>query len=212
MKALFRDFLTNRALFFDQFDLAAKNLVEMASLLQSIVETSNPEDIEAIYKHIDKKENIGDDITHKIHLYLNKIVFTPLNKPDIHALASVIDDVADAIHETTGKMLLYNINEFSQAIKQNVDFIAKATIEIEKAILLLRVSKMTAELPALCRQIKNYERQAEQVYFLAVADLFLNDKDAFHLIKYREILFSLETAVNKCKSTADVLEVIFING
>ena len=62
-----------------------------------------------------------------------------------------------------------------------------------------------------CRQVKEYQRQANRLYYNAVADLFLNDKDPINLIKHREILQSLENTVNKCKASADVLEVILIN-
>jgi uncharacterized protein Yka (UPF0111/DUF47 family) len=95
MRVLFRDFLSNDSLFFDQFDLATKNMVEMASMLQEIVNTDADHERELIFKQIDKRENFGDDITHKIYLNLNKIVFTPLNRSDIHSLASGIDDVAE---------------------------------------------------------------------------------------------------------------------
>jgi len=212
MRTFFRNFFTNRALFFDNFDLAAKNLVDMASMLQTVVTTGDPHELESTYKQIDKKENFGDDITHKINLCLNKIFFTPLNRPDIHALAGAIDDVADAIHEASGRMYLYDINEFSPAIKQITIILLKASIEIERAIALLRKPNKTLELPLLCLHVKNYEHQADQVYYHAVADLFSDEKNAIKLLKYREILYSLETSVNKCKSVTDVLNKIVIGG
>jgi len=212
MANILSNFFTNRALFFDQFDLAANNVVEMARLLQTVVETDDRSDLEAMYKQINKKENFGDDITHKINLYLNKIIFPPLTRPDIHALAAALDDVADAIHEAGGRMYLYAIDEFSPAIKQIAIIILKASLEVEKAIKMLRKTKKTGELPMICRHIKNYETMAGQVYYHAVADLFTDEKNAIKLIKYREILLSLETSVNKCKGVTDVLNTIMING
>ena len=212
MGNILSDFLTNRALFFDQFDLAANNLVEMARLLQTVIETDDRSDLEAMYKQINKKENFGDDITHKINLYLHKIIFPPLNKPDIHALASALDDVADAIHEAGGRIYLYAIEEFSPAIKQIAIIILKASLEVEKAIKSLRAAKKTGELPMICRHINNYQVMAEKVYYHALADLFSDEKNAIKVIKYREILLSLETSVNKCKGVTDVLNTILING
>jgi len=212
MKMLFQDFLSNKALFFDQFDNAAKNVVEMASMLHVIVNTAAACEREVITKQIDKKENMGDDITHKIYLCLDKILFTPLNRSDIHALASAIDDVADTIQEASGRMYLYNIDEYGPAIKEIAAIILKASLEIEKAIVLLRSSKKVDELPGVCLQIKTYERQSDQVYYEAVAMLFDGEKDPIRLLKYREILYSLETSVNKCKKVTDVLNTILING
>ncbi|MDB5010072.1 MAG: hypothetical protein JWQ06_861, partial [Mucilaginibacter sp.] len=62
-----------------------------------------------------------------------------------------------------------------------------------------------------CRQIKQYEHQSDQIYYNAVAKLFEDEKDAINLIKYREILASLEGSVNRCKNAAEALEGISLN-
>jgi predicted phosphate transport protein (TIGR00153 family) len=209
MTGYFSNFLTNKALFSDQFTLAANNLVDMAVVLQTVVNLEKSTGFEHLYKQIDKKESIGDDITHKIYLYLNKIVFTPLDRPDIHALASGIDDVADTIREAVGRMFLYNIDEFSAPIKKLADIILNACTEIKNAIPLLFTRK-TGELAVICCQIKNYEHEADNVYYRALATLFSAENDAIKLLKYREILSSLESSVNKCKNVTDVFNTIMI--
>ena len=211
MKVLFQDFLSHKATFYDLFDQAAKNVVEMAALLVSVVNTELADEREPIFKQINKMENMGDDITHKIHLWLDKITFTPFNRHDIHALASTLDDVADTIQEASGRMYLYDIVEFVPAIKEIAAIILQASLEIEKAVNLLRSSKKPDLIIELCRQIKSYEQQANQVYYHAVAELFADEKDPIRLLKYREILFSLEASVNKCKNTTDELNAILIN-
>jgi predicted phosphate transport protein (TIGR00153 family) len=205
----FGNFLTNRTLFSDQFSLAANNLVDMATVLKTVVNLEKPIEFEHLFRQIDKKENIGDDITHKIYLYLNKIVFTPLDRPDIHALASGIDDVADAIREAAGRMFLYNIDEFSMPIKQLAAIILNACIEIKNAIALL-FAKKTGGLAVICCQLKNYEHEADVVYYNALASLFSGENNPIKLLKYREILSSLETSVNKCKNVTDVFNTIII--
>ncbi len=207
MTGYFSNFLSNRALFSDQFVLAANNLVDMATVLQTAVNEEKPIQFERLFMQIDKKENIGDDITHKIYLYLNKIVFTPLDRPDMHALASGIDDVADAIREAVGRMFLYNIEEFSAPIKQLVAIILNACVEIKKAIALL-FTKKNSGLAIICCQIKNYGHQADLVYDQALAHLFSEEHNAIQLLKYREILSSLETSVNKCRKVTKVFNTI----
>ena len=211
MGSLIRDFFLNKILFFNLFDQSAKNTVEMATLLMTVVDCETACERASIFKNIDKMENAGDDITHKIYLYLDKIVFTPLNRNDIHALAAAIDDVADAIQEASGRMFLYDIDEFSPAIKQIAAIILQAGIEIEKTIRMLRSIRKTDKIIEICRQIKNYERQSDQIYYHAVAELFAAEKNAIKLLKYREILSSLETAVSKCKKVTDVLNTTLIN-
>src|SRR6195952_3431029 len=128
MGRFFQDYFLNGAQFYNLFDQAADNTVEMAGLLVNAVNNSDAEEREVIFKHIDRLENIGDDITHKIYLALDKVVFTPLNRKDIHTLASAIDDVADYIHEASERMYLYDIHEVLIDMKAIAAIILKAAI------------------------------------------------------------------------------------
>ena len=183
----------------------------MANLLEKVVNIEDEHERDPIFKQIDKLENNGDDITHKIYLALDKVIFTPLNRTAIHSLASAIDDVADTIHEASGRIYLYNIIAFSPAIKQISTLIATAGAEIEKTVILLRTPGSRDIILTSCRQIKEYEHQSDQVYYHAVAELFATETDAINLIKYREILASLENSVNRCKNAAEALESISLN-
>jgi len=211
MTGFFQNYFLNGAQFFGLFDQAAKNTVDMATLLVKAVNSEDAEEREAIFKQIDKLENVGDDITHKIYLMLDKVVFTPLNRKDIHTLASVIDDVADYIHEASERMHLYHIEIFVQPIKEIAAIILNASIEIEKSVKYLKASTEKDMVLASCQQIKDYEHQSDQIYYNSLANLFANEKDAINLIKYREILHSLETTTNKCKKATEVLQAILIN-
>jgi predicted phosphate transport protein (TIGR00153 family) len=211
MRRLFHNYLSNRKLFYNLFDEAAKNTVDIADLLVIAVNTGNFNDREIVFKKITKLEHTGDDITHKIYLALDQVIFTPINRGNIHTLASCIDNVADTINEASGRMYLYNIEEFVSAFKEIALLIQQASIEIQKVVNLLRVPDSKAATNEACQRIKTLERQSDKIYYHAVAELFANEKDAINLIKYREILSSLENAMNRCKNTGDALEAILIN-
>jgi len=206
-----QDYFLNGAQFYNLFDQAAKNAVEMAELLVTAVNVEDAAERETYFKQIDRLESVGDDITHKIYLALDKVIFTPLNRADIHTLASAIDDVADFIHEASERMFLYNIDKVIPAIKEIAYIILKASKEIEKSIGMLRVSSQGRLILESCRQVKWHERESDQVYYNSLASLFANEQDAITLIKYREVLHSLETTTNKCKSATDVLQTILVN-
>jgi predicted phosphate transport protein (TIGR00153 family) len=211
MRGLFFDFFSHRALFYGLFDRAGGNIVEMADLLSAIVNTESGEEREAFYRQVNALEETGDDITHKIYLGLNKIFFTPFNRKDIHLLASAIDDVADNMHEATGKMQLYEVKTFLPAINEMVKYIWLSCDAIKQLISSLSKVTATTDMLSFCRVIKNHEHETDLIYYHALADLFANEKDAITLIKHRDILFSLEESANKCKNVADTLEVIILN-
>jgi predicted phosphate transport protein (TIGR00153 family) len=211
MKRLFHNFFADKALFFDLFDTDTRNMVDMAKTLVTVAETEQADKRDVLCQQISKMENTGNEITHKIHLYLDKYTFTPLNRKDIHALASAINNVADTIKETGARIQLYNIACIVPPMRQIAAIILNAVTELKKAVDLLRFAQNGLQVIEICRKVKNFERQADNIYYTALSDLFINDTDAINVIKNREILLALETTVNQCKCTADALETILIN-
>ena len=211
MRNLFSNFFSHRKLFYGLFNQAGKNICEMSELLAAVVETDSVEAREPLYKQINTLEETGDDITHKVYLGLDKVIFTPMNRKDIHTLAAAIDDVADYVHEAAGRMHLYNIEHFMPAIRQITDYINRSCAELQKLICSLARIEDSESMLAACRLIKEYEHQSDQVYYHALADLFAYEKDPIQLIKHRDILYSLEASANKCKAVTDTIEIIVIN-
>lgn len=211
MFSLFRDFFSHKALFIDLFVRDANNLVEMSQLLEQVMGTDDSTTREGLYKQINTLESTGDDITHKIYLALDKVFFTPLNRKDIHSLASVLDDVADYIDEVSGRLQLYRPDGDLPAFKDLTNILARACAIINELVSKLMNITSIETMLQQCKQIKQLEREADKVYYQALADLFAYEKDAIELIKYRDILHSLETSVNRCKSVTDAIELILIN-
>lgn len=173
----------------------------MASILNQAVNAGKSDFDEEVIKQIRKRESLSDDITHKIRLCLDKTLFAPSNRNDIHALAACIDSVGIGINEASSRMYRYNIDCFSAEMCVIAGIILEATGEIEKAIALLR-KRNNKELTDLCHAIKHYEKQSDLVYYSGVARLFSNEKNPVLLLKQREILQSLESAVNQCKKNS----------
>jgi len=211
LNSIFQYFVPkDKKIFFPLFEQAANNVVNMATVLVDTVNSNNPETREELIKQIDKLENKGDEITHQIYLELGKNFITPFDREDIHLLASAIDDVADNIHGAANRMSLYRIDDFNEHIKKLSDLILQASIDLEKAIRELKDLKNVRSIAASCIRINSIENQADYVFDRAVADLFLYERDAIRLIKYKEILASLETATDMCEDAANVMESILV--
>jgi len=199
-----------KKIFFPLFEQAAANVVVMATLLVDAVNCSIPLTREELFKQIDKLENKGDDITHQVHLELGKNFITPFDREDIHALSSAIDDVADYIQGAVNRMSLYRIDDFNEPIRKLSQLTLLGSMELEKAVRELKNLKNVRAISDACIRINSVENQADYVFDLAVADLFLQEKDAIRLIKYKEIYQALENATDMCEDAADVMESILV--
>ncbi|UOE49739.1 DUF47 family protein [Mucilaginibacter sp. SMC90] len=211
LNSIFQYFVPkDKKIFFPLFEQAAANVVAMATILVEAVNSNNAQTREDLYKQIDKLENKGDEYTHQIYLELGKNFITPFDREDIHSLATAIDDVADYIQGAANRMSLYRIDDLNEHIRKLSDLILQASIDLEKAVKELKDLRNVRNIADSCIRINSVENQADYVFDRAVADLFLYEKDAIRLIKYKEILAALETATDMCEDAANVMESILV--
>lgn len=211
LNSIFQYFVPkDKKIFFPLFEQAANNAVVMSTILVEAVNSNNPTTREELFKQIDKLENKGDEITHQVFLELGKNFITPFDREDIHSLTSAIDDVADYIQGAANRMSLYRIDEYNDHILKLSDLCLQGTTELEKAVRELKDLRNVRAIADSCIRINSVENQADYVFDRAVADLFLYEKDAIRLIKYKEIYAALETATDMCEDAADVMESILV--
>jgi predicted phosphate transport protein (TIGR00153 family) len=210
LNSIFQYFLPKDKKFFPLFESASANLITISSILVEAVYAIDLEHRNELIKKIDDLEHRGDEITHEIFLELSKNFITPFDREDIHALASAIDDVADYIHGSANRMLLYNLDTTTDAIKKLADLIALGCKDIDKAVKELKDLKNIRNVTDSCVRINSMENQADYVFDMAVADLFKNETNAIELFKMKEILSALETATDKCEDAANVMESIIV--
>jgi len=210
LNSIFQYFVPKDKKFFPLFEQSRANLIEMALVLQQIVQQDDVAQREDLFNQLEKLEHKGDQITHQIHLELSKNFITPFDREDIHQLASAIDDVADYIHGSANRINLYNVDEITEPIKKLAELITQAVIDLDKAIRELKNLKNKRAIADSCVRINSIENQADYVFDKAVGELFDYEKDAVKLIKYKEVLAALETATDMCEDAANVLESILV--
>jgi len=161
-------------------------------------------------KQIKDIEHDGDKITHQTMDRLNRTFVTPLDREDIHALISKLDDILDFVDAAANRMILYRIKEPKPEALRLADILFKSVEELKRAISLLRNLKQPQEILKLCIEINSLENEGDSVLRGGVAKLFDEAQDPLLIIKWREIFENLETAIDRCEDVANILEGIVI--
>jgi predicted phosphate transport protein (TIGR00153 family) len=195
--------------FFPLFEEASSNLVQLASILHEAVNLPLKERDE-LFQKIDELEQKGEDITRLTSLELSRNFITPFDREDIHSLITSIDYVADNLHGAASRMRLYQVAKITKSIRKLTEINLEACQNIDIAVRELRDLKKMKNITDACSRISKLESKSDNVYDKAVADLFENETDAKNIIKYKEVLSVLETATDKCKRVASVLESISV--
>ncbi|MBC5862653.1 DUF47 family protein [Flavobacterium sp. F-328] len=195
--------------FFPLFEEASSNLIEIAENLHEAVNLPLKER-EILFQKIDVLEQKGEDIARQTNLELSRNFITPFDREDIHSLITAIDNVAGNLHGAASRMRLYQVDKITKSIRKLTEINLEACQNIDVAIRELRDLKKMKNITDACARINKLENKSDNVYDKAVLDLFENETDAKNIIKYKEVLSVLETATDKCKSVAGVLESISV--
>lgn len=195
--------------FFPLFEEASSNLIELASHLHELVNLPSKERNE-LFEKIDLLEQKGEDLTRQTNLELSRNFITPFDREDIHSLITSIDNVADYLHGAASRMRLYQVEKITKSIRKITEINLEACQHIDLAVKELRNLKKIKNITDACAKINKLENKSDMVYNKAVFEIFENETDAKSIIKYKEVLSSLESATDKCKGVASVLESISV--
>lgn len=197
--------------FYPLFEEAAENLLKASELLLQLLSTHDMEEQERINKEIKDVEHIGDVITDKTYLQLNKSFITPFDREDIHELTSHIDDVVDSINGVSRRICLYKPKKLMPVYAQMAEIIVTGAKEIRTGIHSLNdAAANRAIITKACEKVTEIEHKADEFYYIALAELFDKEKDAAELMKNNKILEILERCVDEEEDVTDTIKAILI--
>jgi predicted phosphate transport protein (TIGR00153 family) len=209
LNSIFQFLVPKDKKFFPLFEQATANLIVLAETLNDAVNVSNDKR-EDYFRKIEDLEILIEEITHETNLELSKNFITPFDREDIHSLIKSIDNVADYMHGAASRMRMYQVEKITKSIRKLTEINLEACQLIRFAVSELKEMKNISEITEACKKINKLEAKADAVFDKAVADIFENETDAKNVIKYKEVLSALETASDKCKSVANVIEQIAV--
>jgi predicted phosphate transport protein (TIGR00153 family) len=191
--------------FFDLFEEAGDNIVRAASLLERMLDQWP--DHGELARDVVVCEQEGDRITHDIIQRLNLTFVTPIDREDIFALATGMDDIVDFVEEVADFLGLYRIEAPMEQAQQMAHILHEATRQIAGAIPRLRsfrdISHYTVEIHRL-------ENDGDRVVRQALASLFEQGIDPMLVIRWKDVFERLEDAIDACEQTANILQGIVI--
>lgn len=189
--------------FFELYLQAARTLRAATETLKDLID--NYVDVEVKAGRIKDHEHEGDEITHTIIKRVNTMFITPMDREDIYALATALDDVLDQVEAVADLFVLHRIEAPLPQMKQQVDILLRSVIQTEEAIKEL--PKMKREvLEPYWIEINSLENEGDEIYRHAVAELFSGDHKAMDVLKWKEIIEDLEHATDGLEKVSNIIE------
>ena len=190
--------------YFDLFEKASQNVVEAGRCLRELM--GKFEDPMTQIQHIKNLEHKGDGFTHDIVFKLNKSFITPLDREDIHALASALDDILDEIDAVAELFMIFKIDRPTPTALKLSQILYDAVIEVGKGIELIRDQKWDVKDCTI--RVNSLENEADRVSREAISKLFDEEPDPKAVMKWKEIYENFEMGTDSCEDAVNVLERI----
>jgi hypothetical protein len=189
--------------FFDYFAELAAHIERAATLLHSLFgDLDHRKEIAAQIKEVEKD---GDVVAARVNEKIDTSFVTPLDREDILLLAKTLDNVIDLMNGAARRVTMFNIDRPHSGARAMAEVLVRASAVIKSAT---RDIQRRPEMAAHARAMKALEEEGDVRYGEAITALFAGTPDALEVIKWKEILDSLEEAVDECEDVANVLESI----
>jgi predicted phosphate transport protein (TIGR00153 family) len=190
--------------FFELFKSAAHNMIEGCRLLKEMMDSYQSTVEQA--KRIKEVEHIGDGITHDIARRLNQTFITPIDREDIHDLASALDDILDVAEAIADRFVLYKINKPTERAAKLADVLYQASAAVGAGVDRLGLAH--PDIKECSVQVNSLENEADRISRDAISELFEKETDPMAVIKWKEIYEGFEAGTDRCEDVANILERI----
>ena len=192
--------------FFDLFTEVANRNKEAAQYLHDLFEAA-PDRRTPQVEAIKRLEHEADQVTHEVVNRLDRTFITPLDREDIHQLASDLDDVMDAMDGAARRAQIFRLGAPPQGVRRLVEVVQRMMAVLYEAVSRL---KKGDDVMRYCVEAKQLEEEGDSIYHEALGQLFEKERDAIELIKWKEIYDDLEGTLDQAEDVANVVESITI--
>jgi predicted phosphate transport protein (TIGR00153 family) len=200
--------IPKEAVFFDLFERAAANAHECTQALVEFLDRFD--DLPNRARRIKDLEHIGDELTHETIERLNQTFITPIDREDIHELVCRVDDILDLVDTAVDRIVLFKLQKPLDETKQLAQCLVRSTTLIREMMPFLRNMKDADLVRQRVREVHRLENEADRIERQAMATLFESNPDPIYVIKWKNIIETLESATDRCEDVANVIEGIVL--
>jgi hypothetical protein len=147
-------------------------------------------------------------VTHEVITRLDRTFITPLDREDIHELASGLDDVVDLIDSLARRTQIFHIGESPKGAILLAEVVKRACEQL--VIAVKNLSKNDGAVLTACIALKRHEEEGDSLYHEWLGRVFEGNPDPVYLIKWKEVYDNLERTLDHIEDAANVLESISI--
>jgi uncharacterized protein len=158
-------------------------------------------------EYIKTLEHACDKITHNVSTSLQRSFITAIDREDIYALITTLDDIVDLIEALAGAVVTYGVQEYTPYMRLFAGVIEQMAEVLDR---LVPAIERPRDIKNHVTKIRPLEREGDEIYREATASLFNGGLPVPTVIMLKEIYDNLENTIDRCQHVGDLVERIAI--
>jgi uncharacterized protein len=195
--------------FYENFQEMSQCLSEITSVFQRFA--ADYTDFETHWHRAKEVEHKADTIAHRVINLLNQSFITPFDREDIYRLVHELDDIIDLLENTMHNVFLYGMTEKKDFVNEFAQFTQEATDKLNALIKeCFTKQKYTDTIWQLICDIHDLEDKGDAAYEKGLRKLFQEESDPIMVIKWKDILYTLEHIMDVYQKVSNTIEGIVV--
>ena len=191
--------------FYTLLTAQAAHLVDGAALLAELLDEGK--DRADLANRMREAEHQADETTHEVVRRVNSTFVTPFDREDIYSLSSGLDDVMDFMEEVVDLVHLYEVDHLPEGVAEQIEVIQRCAELTAESMPRLQTMK---DLDEYWIEINRLENAGDKTYRRTLAKLFDGRYEALQVLKLKDIVESLEGAIDAFEKVANIVEQIAV--
>ncbi len=196
--------------FFKLFENTSIKLESLGALLNKLVQAEDMAKAEAINEELKTLYNDIQDITSLTLRELQENFITPFDREDIVDLVTALKGMSSHINTTARRMMMYSLFPSEDLLREFGDIVQQGTLEVNRAMHLLRKGKVDKEMKAIISLLYDYEEQSDKLYNKGIMKVLNDDNDFKTFFKEKDLYQKMELITDELERIGNVLEAIMI--
>ncbi|MDR0906562.1 MAG: DUF47 family protein [Oscillospiraceae bacterium] len=194
--------------YFEQFEkqmeLCERSAAQLAAMLEDYT------DIHTKAEEIHATEHLADTCLHELMNELNRSFVTPIDREDIVQISNALDDITDSIEDVANMFDVMSIEVVKPEAKAMSLLIYEACQALSALVSEFPRFKNSKNIKELIVKVNRVEESGDVTYRAIIKEMFLHEKDAIELMKWKEIFETMEDVIDNCEDVAALLDGLVI--
>lgn len=180
---------------------------QTAQFLKETLKQFEKESLAKKMEEMHELEQKADAKRHKMTKALSKAFITPIEREDLLALSSNLDDITDAVEEVLLQIYMSNVSDIRKDIFPMLNLLLDCIKALEDVLKELKDFKHSKKMETYIIRVNDLEEQGDKLYLENMHKLY-QEQEVLTILIWREIYGCLENCMDSCEHVADIVETV----